>query len=71
MSAASQTIKPEERAQLAKHLPMLAGRVKAVLAKKDTMPEAELVQRTVQFGPVSFTYKDIVAFAEVCCAWCF
>lgn len=63
--------KSAERAGLTKHLPVLAGKVKAVLAKRDNLSEADLSQRFVQFGPVSFSYKDIIAFSEVCASCTF
>jgi hypothetical protein len=46
-------------------LPVTLGKVNAVVAKKDEWTAAELNERTVQFGPVAFTYRDIVSFSEV------
>ena len=51
--------------ELKKSLPVTVGKVNAVVAKREEWSESDLNERTVVFGPVAFTYRDIISFSEV------
>lgn len=51
--------------ELKKSLPITVGKVNAVVSKREEWSESDLNERTVQFGPVAFTYRDIISFSEV------
>jgi hypothetical protein len=50
--------------ELKKSLPVTVGKVNSIVAKKDDWSEADLNERTVAFGQVAFTYRDIISFSE-------
>eukprot|EP00892_Ulva_mutabilis_P010757 jgi/Ulvmu1/8053/UM004_0290.1 len=48
-----------------KSLPVVTGKVNAIVAKRNEWSQADLQQRFVQFGSVNFSYKDIISFSEI------
>lgn len=54
-----------EMEELKRSLPVTVGKVNAIVAKRDEWTETELNERKVAFGPVSFSYRDIISFSEV------
>ena len=64
-STKTSTMATETTEELKLSLPVTLGKVNAVVAKRDEWTANELNERTVQFGPVAFTYRDIISFSEV------
>jgi hypothetical protein len=52
-------------AEVKRSLPVTVGKVQAIVAKRDEWTETDLNERRVVFGPVAFTYRDIISFSEV------
>lgn len=51
--------------ELKKSLPVTVGKVHAIVAKRDEWSDSDLNERSVAFGQVVFTYRDIISFSEV------
>lgn len=51
--------------ELKRSLPVTVGKVNAIVAKRDEWSQSDLNERSLHFGQVAFSYRDIISFSEV------